>query len=210
MKDSFRTRAALRLAAVVFRCVCATYRIHIVNPGVVREAGRKNFVLAFWHGSMVVGWFLHRQKKMCALVSQSKDGAVLSAILDSWGYTLIRGSSHRGGKEALQTMVDAVKTGGSLAVTPDGPTGPRRVMKIGAVCTAQRAGVALVPVSIVAKKKWQLRSWDRFEIPVPFSRILVEYVGPYTIAPELSGEPLNEEVRRIESEWIANENRLGM
>ncbi len=209
MDDRGWSRFVLRIAAVVFRWICASYRISIVNPGVIGAMAGKNYVLAFWHGSMVVGWYLHRRNGLYALVSQSKDGAILSAVLESWGYTLIRGSSHRGGKEALQEMVDAVRTGKALAITPDGPTGPRRVMKMGAALTAQRAGVPLILVSIGAEKKWQLRSWDRFEIPKPFSRVRVEYVGPFPIDPGVTGEPLTGEVRRIEREWSIVEDRSG-
>ncbi len=208
MNQSFWFRFGLRVAGIVMKWICSTYRIVIKNPDVLKNLKGKNFVVAFWHGSMVVGWYLQRKNNIHALVSQSKDGAILSTILESWGYKMIRGSSHRGGKEALQEMVAIVKSGASLAVTPDGPKGPKHVMKFGAVRVAQLARVPLVLISINNQKKKLLQSWDRFEIPMPFSKVQVQYIGPFFIDPDLTGEPLNEEVRRIETEWNSIDNRL--
>ncbi len=133
---------------------------------------------------MVVGWHAHapnRTETMSALVSLSKDGAILASVLEQWGFALIRGSSHIGGKEALQSMVDAAVRGSSLCVTPDGPKGPRHCMKPGALLTAVRAGIPLVIVGIaVKKKKIFTRSWDKFEVPLPFSRVCLWYDGPFT------------------------------
>ncbi|MFA6439168.1 MAG: DUF374 domain-containing protein, partial [Bacteriovoracaceae bacterium] len=113
-------------------------RISKINNGAFNglHADGKNYVVAFWHGSMFVGWFVHRPKNgnsVSALVSQSNDGEYLSIVLEQWGYSMIRGSSHIGGKEAMQLMVDALAGGSSLAITPDGPRGPRHEMKMGAV-----------------------------------------------------------------------------
>jgi len=202
MKRGLWFRILMKIAAWILLGMCRTYRIRVVNPEVMDKVQSGNYVLSFWHGGMVVGWFLHRSFQMRALVSQSKDGEILSAVLESWGYTLIRGSSHRGGKEAMQGMIDEVKKGARLAVTPDGPTGPLHVMKIGAVRTAQQTCVPLVIASIHAERKHQLKSWDRFEIPYPFSRVFVRYIGPLAIDRSLDGESLTQRVREIEAEWL--------
>lgn len=153
-----------------------------------------NYVVAFWHGSMLVGWFLHRpirDANISALVSQSSDGEYLSAVIERWGYSMIRGSSHIGGKEAMQLMVEEVEKGHSLAITPDGPRGPRHEMKMGAVRIAQKTGVPLILVGIAAKKKKNLRSWDAFEVPMPFSEVSVVYGEPVCVPKELEGESLD-------------------
>ncbi len=175
---------------------CKSLRLTIVNEAKFDRlrSERKNFVVAFWHGSMFVGWFLHRpsaQGKISALVSQSNDGEYLSTILERWNYSMIRGSSHIGGKEAMQLMVDAVQSGSPLAITPDGPRGPRCEMKMGALRTAQRANVPLVLVGIAMEKKRNLRSWDKFEVPMPFSRVAVHYSDPMMVPAELTGDPLD-------------------
>jgi Kdo2-lipid IVA 3' secondary acyltransferase len=195
-------RFGMRMAGWITLALCRTYRINIMNPHALDGVRSQNLVLSFWHGNMVIGWFIHRSLHMKALVSQSNDGEILAAILTTWGYTCIRGSSHRGGKEAMQMMIAEVKNGARLVVTPDGPTGPRHSMKIGAVRTAQQASVPLLIASIYAERKYLLKSWDRFEIPYPFSRVDVQYLGPITIDPSLDGDSLTQRVRQIEAEWL--------
>lgn len=196
----------MKIAGWILLGICRTYRIKVMNPDAWDGLISRNFVLAFWHGSMVIGWYIHRPhglvSRMHALVSQSKDGEILAAILDSWKYTLIRGSSHRGGKVAMQSMIDEVRNGARLVVTPDGPTGPPHIMKIGAVRAAQQAFAPLLIASINAKWKYCLKSWDRFEIPYPFSCVYVRYIGPFMIDPSLDGESLTQQAREIESEWL--------
>ena len=151
---------------------------------------------------MVVGWYLHRPEyghPVAALVSRSEDGEILSTVLMHWQYTLIRGSSHAGGKEAMQLMVDAIDSGNSLCVTPDGPTGPRRRMKMGAVRAAQRTRVPLVLAGIAASRKKNLKSWDRFEIPYPFSKVAVCYSDPITVPADLQDAPLDEYLSKTEA-----------
>lgn len=175
---------------------CRSLKIRKTNyedvDEIVASGGR--YVVAFWHGSMLIGWFLHRPVRpgtTSALVSQSKDGEYLSAVLERWGYSMIRGSSHIGGKEAMQLMVDEVEKGHSLAITPDGPRGPRHEMKMGAVRVAQKTGVPLVLVGIAAMKRKKLKSWDAFEVPIPFSTVEVVYSEPLYVPNDLTGESLD-------------------
>jgi len=188
------------LRIILWRVVllwCKTLKIKRVNAEQFDELKRngKNVVVAFWHGSMFVGWFLHRPEvnwNISALVSQSNDGEFLSTILERWNYKMIRGSSHIGGKEAMQLMVDEVESGKSLAITPDGPRGPRHEMKMGAVRVAQRTGVPLILVGIAASTKKQLRSWDKFDVPRPFSSVVATYSEPIIVPKELNNESLDE------------------
>lgn len=167
----------------------------------LKQSGKK-YVVAFWHGSMFVGWFLHRpvaNENVSALVSQSNDGEYLATILERWKYSMIRGSSHIGGKEAMQLMVDAVTNGSSLAITPDGPRGPRHEMKMGAIRVAQKTGVPLIVCGIAMKKKKHLRSWDKFEVPLPFSSVVVKYSDPIFVPVEFSGDLLDRFKNETES-----------
>lgn len=174
----------------------ASLKVRYMNYGSfedLKNSGKK-YVVAFWHGSMFAGWFLHRPEgnsRMSALVSQSNDGEYLSTVLERWGYSMIRGSSHIGGKEAMQLMVDALNGGSSLAMTPDGPRGPRHELKMGALRAAQRTSVPLVLVGIAMERKRYLRSWDRFEVPHPFSTIVVNYSNPILVPQDCLGEPLD-------------------
>ncbi|KAB2924753.1 MAG: lysophospholipid acyltransferase family protein [Bacteroidetes bacterium] len=196
----------LLMRSVLWRIVllwCRTLRITRVGAGpadALRASGR-NYVAAFWHGTMFTGWYLLRPvggERMSALVSQSKDGAYLSAMLERWGFTMIRGSSHIGGKEAMQLMTAAVSGGSSLAITPDGPRGPKREMKMGAVRTAQKCGVPLLLIGIAAERQRVMGSWDAFELPMPFSRVTAVYSEPVTVPAELDGPPLDEFRKRMQ------------
>jgi lysophospholipid acyltransferase (LPLAT)-like uncharacterized protein len=210
-EQPFMTSLAYRLLALIARMVCLTLRIRRVNAAPVDELRRRrdNCVIAFWHGSMIPGWFFHRpgtHERAAALVSLSKDGAILASVLEQWGFRLIRGSSHIGGKDALHMMVAEVERGSTLCLTPDGPRGPRHVMKAGALLAAQRAGVPLVIAGVAVKKKKVLaRSWDKFEIPMPFSEVCIWYDEPIEIPRALQapgGAAPSDDARRAVNELL--------
>jgi len=149
---------------------------------------KQNFVLAFWHGTMLIPWYVHRNKNFSALVSLSKDGSILANTLNKWGYKVERGSSHKGGKEALNTLLENSKMNFSVAITPDGPTGPPRKLKAGAVITAQRSNIPLILCGVAYKKKYVFNSWDKFEVPKFFSKIVLNYSKPIYIDSNLNRE----------------------
>ncbi|MCX7798357.1 MAG: lysophospholipid acyltransferase family protein [Melioribacter sp.] len=164
-----------------------TCKITIHNQKMLQNLIQKksNFIVVFWHGLMITGWYLHKDLNCAALVSKSKDGDLLANALKKWGYKVIRGSSHIGGSEALEDMIDLLNKKYSLALTPDGPTGPIYKMKAGAVVAAKKTGVPLLLLGIYNKRKIILNSWDKFEIPLPFSRIEVLYSEPIYINKDL-------------------------
>ncbi len=120
--------------------------------------------------------------------SKSKDGDLLARLLKHWDYNVVRGSSSEGGDVALGIMVDYAKNESSIAVTPDGPRGPARKLKAGAVITSKKSGLPLTLVGIGFQKKRKLKSWDNFEIPLPFSKAKVIYSEPITVRKDLSYE----------------------
>ena len=167
--------------------LCKTLRITFVNKEVIDELEKqKNYVFGFWHGTMLLPWYLNRNKKFAALTSKSKDGNLLAKILKNWKYEVVRGSSSVGGEVALGIMVDYAKNNYSIAITPDGPRGPLHKMKAGAVITAKKSGIPLVLVGIGFEKKRILKSWDKFEIPKMFSRVKVIYSEPIYVDKNLS------------------------
>jgi lysophospholipid acyltransferase (LPLAT)-like uncharacterized protein len=188
-QDLLRNLGNLFLHKII-NVLCKTVKIKKINSSKVDEFidDNQNFVLAFWHGTMLMPWYLHRDQNFSALVSQSKDGGLLANSLIKWGYKVERGSSHKGGKEALNTLLENSKQNFSVAITPDGPTGPAREMKAGAVITAQRSSIPLILCGVAYKKKYVFKSWDKFEIPKFFSEIVVKYSGPIIIGKEWSRE----------------------
>ena len=112
---------------------------------------------------------------MAVLVSEHSDGEIIARILEWMGYALIRGSTSRGAGRALIGLTRTLKDGNDVAITPDGPRGPRHRFAPGAVVAANRAGVPIVPAVAHVERGWQLSSWDGFVIPKPFARITIAY-----------------------------------
>lgn len=132
------------------------------------------------------------------MISASRDGELISTIARSMGYTPVRGSSSKGGQEALKGMVRFMKEGKRCAITPDGPRGPRREVKKGVVDLARLTGCPVVPFAFEAQHCWRLRSWDRFIIPKPFSRAVFIYGEPIQV-PRKGGDD-EEFLERIQGE----------
>ncbi len=168
--------------------LCKTLRISFVNRAAIDklEGNKQNYILAFWHGTMLLPWYLNRNKKFAAIVSMSKDGELLSKILRRWNYNIIRGSSSVGGDIALGIMVDFAKNNNSIAITPDGPKGPVLKLKAGAVVTAKKSGLPLVLLGVGYKNKKLLNSWDSFQVPLFFTKANVFFSEPILISNNLS------------------------
>jgi lysophospholipid acyltransferase (LPLAT)-like uncharacterized protein len=132
------------------------------------------------------------------LISKSKDGNLLSRVLKYWNYEVVRGSSSSGGNVALGILVDFAKNKKSVAITPDGPRGPAHKMKAGAVITAKRSGIPLVLAGIAYKKKKILKSWDKFEVPLFFSRANVILSDEIYVKKDLSYNETSELINKCE------------
>jgi lysophospholipid acyltransferase (LPLAT)-like uncharacterized protein len=189
-----------RFAFIAINSLFKTLRIKIKNGENISKMNSSggNYVVAFWHGSMGIGWYLHRDN-IAALVSQSKDGDILANILKKWNYHIVRGSSSNGGKEALSLMVELLNQKYSLAITPDGPKGPAAKMKAGVVVAAKRSSVPLFLIGIGIKKKYVMKSWDRFEIPKPFTKVNVVYSDPILISNAINSEEISSKIEEYEN-----------
>ncbi len=128
-------------------------------------------IFCLWHNRLAISMIVHRRnrRKLAALISASKDGALLAAVLAKFGVEQVRGSSSRRGPQALLELTSRAQMGYDLAVTPDGPRGPRYVVQEGVIALAQLTGLPIVPVTCNMQRKVCLKSWDRFQIPLPFS-----------------------------------------
>jgi lysophospholipid acyltransferase (LPLAT)-like uncharacterized protein len=135
-------------------------------------------IIAFWHGNMITGWLLARmlfpKKQLAAVVSLSEDGNTLAETLGQLGFSLIRGSSSKGGDEVKHAMQKALQRGDIVALTPDGPRGPAHQFKFGTLRLASKNRHPLIFAAISHANPWKLKSWDQFEIPKPFSKATVK------------------------------------
>jgi hypothetical protein len=195
MKLKKAKQDTLRFAGnyVLFQLVeilCKTLRINFINKKIITELEKQNqnYILGFWHGTMLLPWYLNRNKNFAGLTSKSKDGDLLAKILKKWKYKVLRGSSSEGGDIALGLMIDFAKNGYSIAITPDGPKGPPHKLKAGAVIAAKKAGLPLVLAGIGFKNKRYLKSWDSFQIPKFFTKVNVIYSDPVYVGENLSRE----------------------
>lgn len=144
-------------------------------------------MLLCWHEVLLPLVWHHRRQGIAVVVSQARDGQYLADFCRALGYQLVRGSSTRGGARALLGAVRALQDGTTVAFTPDGPRGPRRVVKPGALAAAQRASATILPLHAEISSAWRLDSWDRFAIPRPAARILVRYGSPLVVEPGSAG-----------------------
>lgn len=170
-----KPRIGARILPAFTRGLCATIRIRCEG---FPEAHEKR-IYCGWHGKSLM--FAHRFRDLgfWVLISHSRDGDMQNEIFRSLGYQTIRGSTGRGGVRALVESIRALQAGGTMAMTPDGPRGPSGVVQAGAISMAQKSGAMLIPVGIAAKPALFARSWDRYMIPLPFSRGLM-----------IAGEPI--------------------
>jgi hypothetical protein len=170
------------------------FRIHAPEP---RVDGPVIYVL--WHGRLLPLTYLHRGHGIMSLISRSADGEYIARIVERWGYETARGSSSRGGSMALREMVKAARSGRSLALTPDGPRGPRQKLKRGVLSAAQMSGLPLIPMSGAASSAWWIEGWDRFLVPRPFAAVHVRYGEPVYIPRDAAESDLDALAVRVES-----------
>ncbi|MFO1512284.1 MAG: lysophospholipid acyltransferase family protein [Verrucomicrobiota bacterium] len=168
------------VATIIFlavRSLAATVRFKLDDPGgIFSEVPKEKMIFAIWHNRLVLAIILYRRyisnrdrsRRMAAMVSASKDGGMLTRVLELFNVEPVRGSSSRRGAQALREMAAWGERGLDLAITPDGPRGPRYAVQHGAIATAQLTGLAIIPVSYRVNWKFQLKTWDRFQIPLPF------------------------------------------
>ncbi len=194
----WKRHLAVPVGRVFLQSLAATWRLSEHNRGDFDRlrAERKPFLLATWHGQLLVAVMTNRFRGFAAMASTHGDADLMARMMVRWGYTFVRGSSSKGGREALVRMVEHLQAGEHFAITPDGPRGPRGVPKPGALVAAVRANVPIVTVRFEVTRAWRARSWDRFCVPKPFARVRVHY-GDAWLPPDTSEATMQELTRRL-------------
>lgn len=133
------------------------------------------FIVAFWHGELLMQPFLYKKfrgrHKISVMISEHFDGEIIARIISFFGFSTVRGSSSKGGARVLIEAIKTLKEGEDIAITPDGPRGPRHSVADGIVALAQKTNSKIVVFNYQATNFWQLKSWDKFVVPKPFSKI---------------------------------------
>lgn len=163
----------------------------------LRDDGRP-VILIIWHSRIFIAPYFFRKRGIMPLISPSEDGEIVARIVSGWGYKNLRGSSSHSIIGAWREMKRELGKGGELIIVPDGPRGPAGKLKPGCVKLSQESGACIVPFSYSASRVKRFRSWDRFLLPHPFSKILVVFGRPILVDPGLRGGAFEEERTRIE------------
>ena len=138
-------------------------------------------IIAVWHGHLLSIVHDLRKEHVHAVAGTHKDADLISEIASRWGWNMIRGSSKEKGNIAYKKMIASLKMPGSiLFITPDGPTGPRRIPKPGIIRAAQATNAIIIPTSVHSTKNWKFNNWDTFYLEKPFGKIYIEYGEPIT------------------------------
>jgi lysophospholipid acyltransferase (LPLAT)-like uncharacterized protein len=189
------------VGAILMRAVYATLRVRFDDQCVALVSTEPRAVWLFWHNRlfMVPYVWLHMRGRQegAALASASKDGEILAAFLKQFDLHVVRGSSSRRGVAALIELIRLMESGYDVGITPDGPRGPRYTFNPGAITLAQKTGAKILPVRVTYSRFWQLKSWDGFMIPKPFSRVDITLLPYETAQPTDGAEAFETERNRI-------------
>jgi lysophospholipid acyltransferase (LPLAT)-like uncharacterized protein len=162
----------------------------------------KPVIILIWHGRIFFAPYFFRHREIMPLVSPSEDGEIIAQIVSRWGYKALRGSSSHSIVKAWNEMKRELKAGGELIIVPDGPKGPGREMKLGAIKLAEETGASLIPFTFSSSKRKTLNSWDRFLIPKPFTKFVAIYGDPISIGSDLTKQELKEKRQEVEDIMI--------
>ena len=202
-KARWHQRLAARLVFGLIRCIGATVRFEMYDrAGLFDGAPRERLIFSIWHNRLALSLMLYRhyvvsqapERRLAALVSASRDGGLLARILEHFKVEPVRGSSSRRGARALRELAYWAERGYDLAITPDGPRGPCYRVQEGVISTAQLTGLPIVPVSYHLNWKLRPKSWDRFQVPLPFARCRIT-TGEIVRVPREANEAERETLR---------------
>jgi lysophospholipid acyltransferase (LPLAT)-like uncharacterized protein len=163
----------------------------------LRQA-KKPVIYLVWHGRLILAPYFFRNRGAVAMVSPSEDGEIVVRIASKWGYKFVRGSSSHSIVRAWVEMKRELERGGEVVHVPDGPKGPSRKMKIGAIKLAQQTGAYLVPFTFSATKKKVLNSWDKLMLFYPFGRVVIMLGSPMTVPSDIDDDALEKERKKVE------------
>ncbi|MEO7673253.1 MAG: lysophospholipid acyltransferase family protein [Pyrinomonadaceae bacterium] len=202
---SFKERLTIRFADWGFYLfiliIGRTIRFEIQgweNFDAIRDAG-KIPIYAFWHDRIFASTYFFRNRGIAVITSQSKDGEYIARFIQRLGYGAIRGSSTRGGVGALVEMIRTMRKGVPMAFTVDGPKGPRYQAKSGAILLAKKTGNPIMPFVVELRKYWAVGSWDKLQIPVPFTHARLKIGDPIYVASNATDDDLQGKLAELQA-----------
>ncbi len=170
------------LASLLIRLLHRTCRKRLHLPEGLPEGP---VIVVFWHGELLMQPYVYRhlrsRPRIAVMISEHLDGEIIARTIARFGLDAIRGSSRRGALRALRNAIERVRDGWDIAITPDGPRGPRHSVAEGVAAVARKTGVPVVAFNVHPERYWQLGSWDRFVIPRPFTTLHLHASEPFSL-----------------------------
>lgn len=202
--EGWRARVVIAFGFHLLQLWARTLRFEIEDrAALVATPPTPRYIGALWHNRLlllphVIQRFLP-QRKGAALISASRDGALLADLVRRFGFDVVRGSSSRKGVAAMLQLAEVMANGRDAVITPDGPRGPAYEIGPGIVFLAQKSGAAVVPINMEYSSCWRLKSWDRFVLPRPFSKVRVIFGAPHAVPTTTTDGAFESERRRLQN-----------
>lgn len=180
-----------------------TLRFQIEDlANVVGAPPNERYIGALWHNRLLLLPFVIKrylpERRGAALISDSRDGALLADLVERFDFDVVRGSSSKKGASAFRQLADVIARGQDVVLTPDGPRGPAYELGPGIVVLAQQSGAEVVPINLEYSSYWRVRSWDRFILPKPFSKVRVIFGAPHRVGLTSRDEEFERERQRLQ------------
>jgi lysophospholipid acyltransferase (LPLAT)-like uncharacterized protein len=206
--EGWRARLLTAVGFRLFQLWVRSLRFQVDDrSGIVGKAHRGPFIATIWHNRLFLfPYAIHRflpEAGGAALVSASRDGAIIADFMKRFGFGAVRGSSSRRGATALLALADVLAQGRDTAMIPDGPRGPAYHLHGGIIFLAQKSGADIWPMNFEFSRYWRLQSWDRLIIPKPFSRVRVIFGERYRVRQTASEEEFEAERQRLHDAMMA-------
>ena len=199
----FLRRLIPGLIVFLLRALALTLRFRVDDRCGITRGAMEPFIGAFWHNRILaipVAYQRYcRGRRGHCLTSPSKDGAILAGVMARFGIGSVRGSSSRRGTTALRELAAILEAGEDVAITPDGPRGPKYQLSPGIIKLAQISGVPVMPIHVSYSRYWELKSWDAFRIPKPFARVEVVFGPLYPVCPTADDAAFEGERARLQT-----------
>ena len=201
--EGWRARWLIAFGHRLLQIWARTLRFTIEDrANVIGVPPNERYIGALWHNRLLLLPFVIKkflpERRGAALISASRDGALLADLVERFDFEVVRGSSSRQGASAIRQLADIIASGKDVVITPDGPRGPAYELGQGIVFLAQQSGAAVVPINMEYSSCWRVKSWDRFILPKPFSTVRVTFGPPHRVAATATEAEFERERRRLQ------------
>jgi len=205
--DGWRARWLVAFAHRLLQIWARTLRFRIDDrANVINSPPNERYIGALWHNRLLLLPFIIKrflpERQGAALISSSRDGALLAGLVERFHFEVVRGSSSRKGASAIRQLAEVIANGRDVVITPDGPRGPAYELGQGIVFLAQQSGAEVVPINMEYSNSWRIRSWDRFILPRPFSTVRVIFGPPHRVTATATDEEFERERKRLQEAML--------